>query len=131
MKNYKETPEEKTIIYEDGAVFHNVLQCFVVNVMYDYRIKVCVILMEEYSCTDMRGAILTAENIDKNVKCIKTLQINKNTLRADTLYRKDESGSWKAFCVPPQNQKEYVNNLLETMPVLFEYGLHYETADDY
>lgn len=74
------------------APFHPELQCFVVEIRYDFAQKFGTVVISHSGCTDMGGCTAFFERIDPTVRCIQTYSGN----RADTVYRRNAVDQWEA-----------------------------------
>lgn len=80
---------------DDGFIFDDGVQCFVVKLEYDFKSKAGVLYLEEHSCTDMRGCIDLFKKIDPSVTSIQTIAGK----RRDTWYI-FANDKWQARATP-------------------------------
>lgn len=75
--------------------FHPKLQCYVLELRYDYEQRIGVaVLGSATSCTDMGGCIAAFQAIDPEVRQIQTYADRGR--KPDTVYTRGENGKWDA-----------------------------------
>jgi hypothetical protein len=68
------------------------LQCCALAVIYNWRTRAGIIVLPEYNCTDMAGAIALFERLDPHVRTIVTTSGDD----VDTRYEQS-GGEWRAY----------------------------------
>lgn len=71
----------------DGGLFHEEMQCFVIEIKYEPVTRTGTVLIADGNCTSMSGAVDLFEKIDPEVRRIDTVQCGHARLRRrDTTY---------------------------------------------
>jgi len=68
------------------------LQCCALAVIYNWRTRAGIIVLPEYNCTDLAGAIALFERLDPHVRTIVTTSGDD----VDTRYEQS-GGEWRAY----------------------------------
>ena len=68
------------------------LQCCALSVVYNWRTRAGILVLPEFNCTDMAGAIALFERIDPHVKIIVTTAGDE----CDTRYEQS-GGEWLSY----------------------------------